>query len=382
MKKKVFNSLGLMTGTSMDGVDLSLIKSDGYNQFTCVLDKYIEFDGELRESLINIREKLDNIDDLERFSDEINEIEKNITLFHAEIIEEIFNDNEFEIDLIGFHGQTVFHKPEKKISKQLGDAKLLSQLTKKIVVNNFRQQDLFNGGQGAPLTPIFHNLISNEIDRTFKIGFPVNVINIGGITNITEIINKENINYTGLYAYDIGPGNCLIDEWVRRNSKKKFDRNGNIAKVGKVNDLILNQAIENLRIDNYHNSLDIKDFDLSFIKGLSFEDGCATLTKFTAYTIAKGINFLNRNLSLSKKNYLVCGGGRKNEFLLDSIHEFLFDKEIKLEKIDKYGFDGDFIESQTFGYLAIRSFLNLPISFPNTTRCKKPTIGGLIEKNF
>ena len=231
-------------------------------------------------------------------------------------------------------------------------------------------------------TPIFHNLISNEIDRTFKIGFPVNVINIGGITNITEIINKENINYTGLYAYDIGPGNCLIDEWVRRNSKKKFDQNGNIAKVGKVNDLILNQAIENLRIDNYHNSLDIKDFDLSFVKGLSFEDGCATLTKFTAYTIAKGINFLNRNLNPSKKNYLVCGGGRKNAFLLDSIYEFLFDKEIKLEKIDKYGFDGDFIESQTFGYLAIRSFLNLPISFPNTTRCKKPTIGGLIEKNF
>ena len=149
-----------------------------------------------------------------------------------------------------------------------------------------------------------------------------------------------------------------------------------------MNDLILNQAIENLRIDNYHNSLDIKDFDLSFVKGLSFEDGCATLTKFTAYTIAKGINFLNRNLNPSKKNYLVCGGGRKNAFLLDSIYEFLFDKEIKLEKIDKYGFDGDFIESQTFGYLAIRSFLNLPISFPNTTRCKKPTIGGLIEKNF
>ena len=151
MKKKVFNSLGLMTGTSMDGVDLSLIKSDGYNQFTCVLDKYIEFDGVLRESLINIREKLDNIDDLDRFSDEINEIEKKITLFHAEIIKNTFNDNEVEIDLIGFHGQTVFHKPEKKISKQLGDAKLLSQLTKKIVVNNFRQQDLLNGGQGAPL---------------------------------------------------------------------------------------------------------------------------------------------------------------------------------------------------------------------------------------
>ena len=93
-------------------------------------------------------------------------------------------------------------------------------MTKKIVVNNFRQQDLLNGGQGAPLTPIFHNLISNEIDKTFKIGFPVNVINIGGITNITKIINKENINYTGLYAYDIGPGNCLIDEWVRRNLKK------------------------------------------------------------------------------------------------------------------------------------------------------------------
>ena len=183
-------------------------------------------------------------------------------------------------------------------------------------------------------------------------------------------------------AFDIAPGNCLIDEWVRKNSKKKFDKNGDIAKAGKVNNLILSQALDNFEISNFEKSLDIKDFDIAFVKGLSLEDGCATLTKFSASLIARGIEYMNQINSCIPKTSLVCGGGRKNIFLLKSIEEILENKKTKLENIDLLGLNGDFIESQAFGYLSVRTLLKLPISFPNTTNCKNPTIGGTLNKNY
>ena len=377
MKKKVFTALGLMTGTSVDGVDLSLIKSDGLSYFTSIFNKYYKLDADLREGIIELRDKISSVDDLKEYSKKLKIIERNLTLFHAEIINEIFKDYKEDIDLIGFHGQTIFHKPSIKISLQLGDGKLLSQLTQKIVINDFRKNDLDNGGQGAPLVPVFHKLILTKINKEFKINFPVNIINIGGITNITQITNEDNLT-----AYDVGPGNCLIDEWVRKNSDKLFDENGLIGKSGKVNDLIFNQAVDNFSDFSLENSLDVKDFDISFAKGLSLEDGCATITKFSAYLIAEGLKKLDEGKNYLKQNYILCGGGRKNNFLIENIQNFLSDKEVEFKKIDDYEFDGDYIESQAFAYLAIRSYLKLPISFPNTTRCKSPTTGGVINKNF
>jgi len=381
MKKKEFLALGLMTGTSMDGVDLSLIKSDGLSEFTAILNDYHSFDNKFQSNLINLRDKISCSKDLKKYSSEILNLERDITIYHSRIINNFLIKNKSQVDLIGFHGQTIFHNSNEKISKQLGDGKLLSQIIKKIVVNNFRQKDLKNGGQGAPLTPIFHKLVSKLINKRHKISFPLNIINIGGITNITHLPNDTNSNLN-IYSYDIGPGNCLIDEWIRKKSKNRFDDNGDIAKLGKVNDLILNQAIDNFDITSYGKSLDVKDFDLSFVKGLSLEDGCATITKFSAHLIAKGIESTSKiNNSMPKIN-LICGGGRKNSFLIKSISDYLIDGNIRLENIDNHGFDGDFIESQAFGYLSIRSYLNLPISFPNTTRCKKETVGGEINKNF
>ena len=149
-----------------------------------------------------------------------------------------------------------------------------------------------------------------------------------------------------------------------------------------VNTLILNQAIDNFNNSSFKKSLDIKDFDIFFVKGLSLEDGCATITKFTANLIANGIEYFNKTNNLEPKYNLVCGGGRKNKFLIDSINELFSYNEKKLINIDEFNFDGDFIESQAFGYLAIRSYLELPISFPGTTHCKSPTIGGVLNKNF
>ena len=381
MKKKIFTSIGLMSGTSMDGVDLSVIKSDGNDQFSSIYDTYKEFDDGLYKQLISLRDKISNFTDLKSHSKEINDVEKKFTLFNSHLINEVMGHINEDIDLIGFHGQTVFHNPKIQISKQLGDGRLLSSLFKKIVINNFRQNDLNHGGQGAPLTPIFHSLISKIIQKNFKLKLPINIINIGGITNITQI--KEDLNNSiNFFAYDVGPGNCLIDDWVRNNKDLKFDKDGNYANIGKVDDLILNQAIDNFEFKSYETSLDVKDFDTSFVKGLSFEDGCATLTKFTAYLIADGLRKINKQNDINPHQYIFCGGGRKNKSLMQSIENYLVNKNIIMKDIDDYNFDGNFVESQAFAYLAIRSYLKLPISFPSTTRCKKAISGGDVLKNF
>ena len=381
MKKKMFNSLGLMSGTSMDGVDLSVIKSDGYSKIEYLYDKYYEFDDNLFSQLIELRNCVNSTKDLSQYLEKIKNVEKTFTLFNSSIVKDIINTTNIKLDLIGFHGQTILHLPDEKISKQIGDGHLLSQLTKCLVVNNFRQNDLMNGGQGAPLVPIFHDLISQKLIYDFNLEYPMNIINIGGITNVTQIIKKDDLNHN-IFAYDIAPGNCLIDQWLRKKSDKKIDENGELAKLGKVDKLIFNQAIENFEIKSIKRSLDIKNFDISFVKGLSLEDGCATLTKFTAFLISEGLKTVDKKNKFKTKNNIVCGGGRKNQSLIKDINKFLGEKEIFLNNIDNYKLNGDFIESQAFAYIAIRSFLDLPISFPNTTRCKKPTKGGSLIKNF
>jgi anhydro-N-acetylmuramic acid kinase len=382
MKKNFYTAIGLMSGTSMDGVDASLIRSDGINEYANILDLYYEFDDKLHQKLINLRNIIYDKGDLLKYSKDLNKLERDLTIFHSEIVYEIIDKYREEIDLIGFHGQTIYHNPKIGISRQIGDGNLLSQLTKKKVVYNFRQEDIDNGGQGAPLTPIFHNLLSKKLNIKNKVNYPICFLNIGGISNITITASNEVTNKK-FKAFDIGPGNCLIDQWVRKNSKKQYDQDGLIGQSGMTDGLILNQAIENFYINTYDQSLDIKDFDISFAKGLSLEDGCATITSFTAFLISKGIEFANKFNKEVQTKYLVCGGGRKNKNLIEKIKKNLstFDN-IDLEIIDKYNINGDHIESQAFGYLAIRSFLNLPISFPETTGCKTSLSGGKIVSNF
>ena len=218
--EKIYTALGLMSGTSMDGVDASIIKSDGDREYSIKMDEYFEYGGELRQKLINIREKVLVVDDLKTHSDEIKSLEKEITLFHANAVNKILKTSKIEIDLIGFHGQTIFHDPSINITKQLGDGNMLSQLTKKLVVYDFRQNDLKNGGQGAPLAPIFHNAMVNKfLKKELNASYSVNILNIGGISNISQTVKWEELDhlYQTMKACDIAPGNCLIDEWVRKN---------------------------------------------------------------------------------------------------------------------------------------------------------------------
>ena len=373
---KIFTSLGLMSGTSGDGVDASLISSDGLNKYNVIFNQYFKFDQKTYENIHILKAKITNIDDLKKYNTEINELEREITLFHSKVVSAIISSTNKKIDLIGFHGQTIYHNSSEKISKQIGDARLLSQLTEKVIINDFRKNDIQNGGEGAPLTPIFHN----QIVKQKKIKFPVCILNIGGISNVSVIRSLESNSLT---SRDLGPGNCLIDEWIRKNTKKNFDKNGEIANAGKVDKLILNQAL-----DNFENSFvkkrlsfDTKDFSLGFVRGLNLEDGAATLTDYTGKVIVTNLlNFLSKD---KEKNWkiLICGGGRKNKTLIDSMEKDSL-KNFSIQLIDDYGVDGDYVESQAFAYIAIRSFLNLPITFPGTTGCKKPCSGGIITKNF
>ena len=358
---KSFISLGLMSGTSMDGVDASIIKSNGLDDIRVILNEYRPYNNNIQKNLYALRDKINVSTDLKKYLGEIKVIEKEITLFHANLTNEIIKNTDAEIDLIGFHGQTIFHNAFEKISKQIGDGQLLSQLIKKKVIYDFRQNDLKNGGNGAPLSPIFHKILKKKIQGS------VSFLNIGGITNET-VINES----SSLFAKDIGPGNCLIDKWIKLNSNEFFDNNGDIARSGKINQIILNQSLDiyfNNKISE-NRSFDVKDFDISFVKGLSIEDGAATLTEYTSEILSKKI---------LGKNIYACGGGRKNKFLIERIGQKINNK-IKL--IDEIKIDGDFVESQAFAYLAIRSYLKLPISFPETTGCRKQSTGGSISKNY
>ena len=374
--EKFYTSLGLMSGTSMDGVDASVIKSDGENNYEPIFNKYFEYDEVIYSDLLNLRNKINSIKDLTTNSYQIKELERKITLFHAKISKETIKSAGIDVDLVGFHGQTIFHDAQEKISKQIGDGNLLSSLLKKEVVYNFRENDILNGGQGAPLAAIFHNLLinQNQIER------PACVLNVGGIANITLVVSNNNED---LKSFDVGPGNCLLDEWVRRHTQMKYDENGKASNIGKTSEVILNQAIDNF--DNISNqkklSFDIKDFDLSFVKGLSYENGLSTLVDFTAVIIYQSILKSIKIRENEKLLIIVCGGGRKNLSLMGSIRKRL-PKNIFLKIIDDYKIDGDFIESQAFAYLAIRSALKKEISYPNTTHVQKPCTGGILVKNY
>ncbi len=368
-----YTSLGLMSGTSGDGVDASIIQSNGETKYEVIKDKYYEYDGDIYQELHGLKDKVHNLKDLNNLAKELKVLERKITLFHAKVVEEIKSGK--KIDIVGFHGQTIYHNSQEKISNQLGDGKLLSQLTKNNVIFNFRQNDILNGGEGAPLTPIFHKLIAIK----YKFDLPICILNIGGISNIT--ILDEPGEFYGLKSRDIGPGNCLIDSWVRKNSKYKFDKNGILAASGKRNDIILEQAQELFanRPNQNKLSFDTNDFDISFARGLSLEDGAATLTDFTARVIGSALFSLLSNKKDDHLKVILCGGGRKNNFLIEKIKKNTL-KNIIFQSIDDYGIDGDFIESQAFAFLAIRSLLKLPISFPQTTGCKKSCTGGELIK--
>ena len=375
---KIYTALGTMSGTSLDGIDFSIIETDGEDYLNIISSEYLEFSNNLKDRISNLKLKIKSTDECRAIikSKEYKVLSREITLLHYEGIQTIITHvHKIPIHVVGFHGITLWHKPEDKFTHQLGDPLLLkkkfnkhSHLKKSSLIFDFRKNDILNGGQGAPLTPLYHRAIMKHL----KIVDPRLIVNIGGIINVTYL-NRGNI-----FSTDIGPGNCLIDKWIKKNFNKNFDKDGKISLEGRVNKIIANNFLNRLSIFKKQKnvSYDTSDFDLSEFKKLSPKNGATTLSYISAKTI------LNYAKNLDVKIIILCGGGRHNQAILNILKDDKF-KIISIDELDfGIGRQGDFIESQAFAYLAIRSYLNLPISFPETTGVGEPCTGGVIIKNF
>ena len=370
LMKKLKTAIGLMSGTSGDGIDASIIKSDGEDHLEILGNYFYPYEKSTQKNFRDLKNKIEKIRDLKENQLLVSELEREITILHAKTIKLIIKKveiKESEIDVVGFHGQTIFHSYQDKISRQLGDGRLLAQLTKQDIIYNFRENDILNGGQGAPLTPVFHKLIQKK----YNLKLPLAVINIGGITNITYFDKKNEIK-----SYDSGPGNFLIDKFlqVKTKSKLEFDEDGKIAHKGFVNQIVLDSYLN----DPYYNltppkSLDVNDFSLGLVRGLNLENSVTTLSELTVISIINSLNFFPDKPEL----IILSGGGRKNKYFSRRIEKL---SRIKTEKIDNYKIDGDFVESQAFAYLAIRSLYKKVISYPDTTGVVKPLSGGVLIK--
>jgi anhydro-N-acetylmuramic acid kinase len=355
-----------MSGTSMDGIDISIINSDGENNTSIIDNFFFEYSSDFKLELINIRKEILQKNDLISKKLTINDLSRKITLLHVVAINKILKKNPLtKLDLIGYHGHTLIHKPEQGFTFQLGNPKLMAQLLKTRVIFNFRDNDIKNKGQGAPLVTLYHGQILKYL----------NLINNGVIINIGGVANGSYFENSIIHSNDIGPGNCLLDQWIRINSKDlEFDKEGKISEKGEVNSLMQEDFLNHYSYHNKKKSLDITDFNIAQFRGLKLEDGAATLVSVTANLIADFI----KNIKEKKNRIILAGGGRKNKTLIKFLSKIL---NINVEPIDQYQFAGDFIESQAFAYLAIRSFEKKFLSLPTTTGVIKPVTGGIIYSN-
>ena len=370
--KKLITAIGLMSGTSCDGIDASIIKSDGENELNLIGDYFLPYEEKTRSKIRTLKENVGKILELEIKKNEIASLEEEITFLHSKAISltlEKFKISKSRINLVGLHGHTIFHSFREKKTKQIGDGKALSKLTGLNIIYNFRENDLKNGGQGAPLAPIFHKLLHKKL----KSNFPVVFVNIGGISNLTYLDKNDE-----MVSFDSGPGNCLIDKLLQLkfNNKIQYDKNGEIAFKGRVDINILESYLNNSYYDSFPpKSLDVNDFSLSSVRGITLENSVTTLSELTSRTIVDALNFFSNK----PQEIILCGGGRKNKYIYERIKKI---SGIKTLNIDEYKIDGDFVESQAFAYLAIRSLLKKPISFTNTTNVKKSCTGGDLVKNY
>lgn len=351
---KIYHVIGLMSGTAMDGIDAALIKTDGYSYI-----KPIGFHGV--SHCPKLRAKLQSC--LNRTTIDAT-IEREFTLAQIPAMTDLLAQHDLtydDIDFIGFHGQTIHHDPDNGVTVQMGDGQLLSDETGVDVIYDFRSNDIKNGGQGAPLIPVYHRALLENAN----LALPIAILNLGGVGNITYLSD------TDMVAFDTGPANALIDDWVKTHTGKGFDEEGQIASQGVINTKTLNQFLSLDYFEKaYPKSLDRNDFANISVDHLSLEDGAATLTAMTVQSIAKGIA-----LCPQKPNMIyVTGGGRHNDFIMLEIERTT---GIKTCTVDDLGWNGDAMEAEGFAYMAVRSILGEPISFPNTTGCPHPVTGGV-----
>lgn len=365
----MMTTIGLMSGTSLDGVDVALIETDGKQVRGFGPTGYRPYtDGErglLRQALteavhLSQRDARPGI---------LRETEQAITLAHAEAVRAFIAQNRItpeDIDIVGFHGQTVLHRPERKLTVQIGDAAALARAIHIPVMHDFRAADVAAGGQGAPFVPVYHRALAQSLGREG----PIVVVNIGGVSNITYVDGTDT-----LIACDTGPGNALLDDHMFRAFNQPFDCEGRIAGQGSVDVGWIRQALEMPFFRRPPpKSLDRNDFAALRLGDISPADGAATLTAFTAEAIARIVPLLPKE----PNSWIVAGGGARNLTLLRMLRERL--QPATVEAADTLGWSGDAIEAQAFGFLAARGLKGLPLSYPATTGVPMPMTGGLIAR--
>ncbi|HEY1708144.1 MAG TPA: anhydro-N-acetylmuramic acid kinase [Rhizomicrobium sp.] len=359
--------IGLMSGTSLDGIDAALVDTDGEGVAVPGPAITLPYDAETRAML---RTALNDAMSVARgapvpFS--VREAERCSTEAHAEAVKALLQKAGLELSqvaLIGYHGQTILHRPEQHWTWQIGDGALLARLTGIDVVSDFRSADVKAGGQGAPLVPLYHAALLKEAT---KIEPPVVVVNIGGVANVTYIGDT-------ILAFDTGPGNAPIDDWAHSHAGKPVDEGGVLARKGRVNDDVLAKMLENVFFERKPpKSLDRMDFSIDAVMGLSPEDGAATLTAFTAASLARAREHFPEPANL----WIVCGGGRLNPTLMDELRKRVNAPVLSAEDA---GWRGDFIEAEAFAYLAARSRKGLPLTLPTTTGVQQPVTGGQFHR--
>jgi anhydro-N-acetylmuramic acid kinase len=349
-----FTVIGLMSGTSMDGIDAAVLETDGDSGLKAGPHRGIPYPLELRRTLLRLPD--DSVD--------VGAVERAVTDLHAKLVRELCAQANLElacVDLIGFHGQTIHHDPHQRKSWQLGDGQRLANALDCVVINQFRQNDLDHGGQGAPLAPAYHRALV----RSTGLAEPVAVLNIGGVSNVT-LIDGDVLN-----ACDCGPGNALIDDWVNLKFGIPFDEGGRKAAAGQVNGAALGTLLDSSYFQQSGpKSLDRNAFSPAAVAPLSAYDGAATLTAFTAAAIAKEAE----RLPAVPAAWIVVGGGRRNDQLLIELRSRL---SAPVQIAEEVGWSGDAVEAHAFGYLAARSALRLPLSWPGTTGVTTPVTGGV-----
>jgi anhydro-N-acetylmuramic acid kinase len=361
-------AIGLMSGTSLDGVDVALVETDGERIAGFGPTGYRPYAENERALLRQALQEGATLTDRRARPGVLAEAEAFVTRAHAEAVTAFVEENRIDksnVAIVGFHGQTVLHRPQAKLTVQIGDGTALAEAIGLPVAYDFRAVDVAAGGQGAPLVPIYHQALARDLDRPH----PMAVLNVGGVANLTFVDGGDPI------ACDTGPGNALIDDFMRARTGSPLDRDGDQAAKGKVHaDFIARVLTDDFFTLPCPKSLDRNAFAFANIglPDFSVADGAATLSALTAASVARIVP----HLPAAPRAWIVSGGGARNPTLLRMLAERLAPATV--ETADAVGWSGDALEAQAFAYLAVRCQRGLPLTFPETTGVCKPMHGGLV----
>ncbi|MDB5523249.1 MAG: hypothetical protein JWM58_1012 [Rhizobium sp.] len=362
-------AIGLMSGTSMDGIDIALVRTDGEARVERGPSLGIAYPPDFRKKLGEALEIAKRIRKRDERPENMAEIERELTQRHASAVNAFldkFSIAPQDVDLIGFHGQTVLHRPLQGLTVQIGDGPLLARETGIPVVHDMRANDMVHGGQGAPLVPVYHAALAAGLSGFA--GKSIMFVNIGGISNLTFVASSGRI-----IAYDSGPGNTLIDQWVEAEAGVPFDQGGAIASEGSVIGTLADRYLaQPFFTSDKRISLDRNDFVPPATEDIGLHDGARTLAYVTAAAIFKSMRHLPERPQL----IIVCGGGRLNRVIMADLADLA--GGAKVAAAEEFGFNGDSMEAEAWAYLAVRSARGLPLTFPGTTGVKEAVTGGVM----